>query len=88
MKEIPLKYTNVKETSQNFGDELATIKLRYKKPDEDKSVEMQQIVKNSATNFAKTSEDFKFATAVSWFGMVIRESKYIKNKKYLPNILR
>ena len=80
VKEIPLKYTNVKETSQNFGDELATIKLRYKKPDEDKSVEMQQIVKNSATNFAKTSEDFKFVTAVSWFGLVLRNSKYIKDK--------
>lgn len=80
VKEIPLKYTNTKENSQNFGDELATIKLRYKKPDEDKSVEMQQIVKNSATNFAKTSEDFKFASAVSWFGLVLRDSKYIKDK--------
>ena len=41
---------------------------------------MQQIVKNSATNFAKTSEDFKFVTAVSWFGLVLRNSKYIKDK--------
>lgn len=80
VKEIPLKYTNTKENSQNFGDELATIKLRYKKPVEENSVEMQQIVKNSPTNFAKTSEDFKFASAVSWFGLVLRDSKYINDK--------
>ena len=80
LKEIPLKYSTTKENSHNFGDELATIKLRFKKPDEENSVEMQQVIKNSPSNFAKTSEDFKFASAVSWFGLVLRDSKYIKDK--------
>ena len=80
VKEIPLKYSKPNENSQNFGDELATIKLRYKKPDEDKSVEIQQIVKNKAEQFPQASSDFKFATAVSWFGLVLRDSKYLSNK--------
>ncbi|SFH91365.1 vWA domain-containing protein [Halpernia frigidisoli] len=80
VKEIPLKYSKTNENTQNFGDELATIKLRYKKPDEDKSVEIQQIVKNKSENFNQTSPDFKFASAVSWFGLVLRDSKFIKDK--------
>ena len=80
VNEIPLKYSDTKENSQNFGDELATIKLRYKKPDEDKSIEIQQIVKNKPENFSPTSADFKFATSVSWFGLVLRDSKYLTNQ--------
>jgi Ca-activated chloride channel family protein len=35
-EEIPLKYSNVPETSTTYNDELATIKFRYKKPDGEK----------------------------------------------------
>lgn len=80
VKDLNLKYSKSRENSQNFGDELATIKLRYKKPNEDKSVEIQQIIKNKSENFAQTSSDYKFASAVSWFGLVLRDSKFIKDK--------
>jgi Ca-activated chloride channel family protein len=74
-----LKYT--KNTNDgNFSDELATVKFRYKKPDGDTSSEIVQIVKNSNENISSASDDFKFASAVAWFGLVLRNSDLIKNK--------
>jgi Ca-activated chloride channel family protein len=78
-KESDLKYT--KNTNDgNFSDELATVKFRYKKPDGDTSSEIVQIVKNSYENLSSASDDFKFASAVAWFGLVLRNSDLIKNK--------
>ncbi|WP_262152311.1 vWA domain-containing protein [Chryseobacterium foetidum] len=78
-KESDLKYT--KNTNDgNFSDELATVKFRYKKPDGDTSSEIVQVVKNSNESFSSASEDFKFASAVAWFGLVLRNSDLIKNK--------
>ncbi len=78
-KETDLKYT--KNTSDdNFGDELATVKFRYKKPDGDTSSEIVQIVKNSDESISYASSDFKFASSVAWFGLVLRDSKLINLK--------
>ncbi|MGC5745526.1 VWA domain-containing protein [Chryseobacterium sp. NFX27] len=78
-KASKLKYTKT-SNSQNFGDELATVKFRYKKPDEDKSVEIIQVVKNSGEPITSASPDFKFASSVAWFGLVLRDSKLISKK--------
>ncbi|WP_394776224.1 von Willebrand factor type A domain-containing protein [Flavobacterium sp.] len=75
-----LKYTKVKETDNNYKDELATIKFRYKKPDGDKSIEIVQVIENKAVALEKASDDFKFSTAVAWFGLKLRDSKLISNK--------
>ncbi|NML69218.1 VWA domain-containing protein [Chryseobacterium sp. RP-3-3] len=83
-KESKLKYTTT-SNSQNFGDELATVKFRYKKPDEDKSIEINQVVKNSEESITSASPDFKFASSVAWFGLVLRDSKLI-GKKDLSDI--
>ncbi|MGE8556586.1 MAG: YfbK domain-containing protein [Chryseobacterium jejuense] len=77
--ESDLKYTQ-NTSSKAFGDELATIKFRYKKPNEDTSKEISQIVKNTNSKMSSSSPDFKFASSVAWFGLVLRESKLIKNK--------
>lgn len=83
-KDTDLKYT--KNTSDdNFGDELATVKFRYKKPDGYTSSEIVQVVKNSDESIASASSDFKFASSVAWFGLVLRNSKLI-NLKYLTKI--
>lgn len=81
-KKSKLKYSTTSKT-QKFGDELATIKFRYKKPAGTKSSEMIQIVKNSSVTNAKASSDFKFAASVAWFGLVLRESKLIKKKNLM-----
>jgi Ca-activated chloride channel family protein len=74
-----LKYTKVKETDNNYKNELATIKFRYKKPDGDKSIEIVQVIENKAVALEKASDDFKFSTAVAWFGLKLRDSKLISN---------
>ncbi len=77
IKETPdLKYTN-QQITKNYGDELLTVKFRYKKPQESKSIEMIHILK---TNNTTVSQDFNFAASVAWFGLKIRKSKYLSNK--------
>lgn len=77
-KENDLKYTK-NTNDENFNDELATIKFRYKKPDGDKSSEIIQVVKNTNDSLSSSSDDFKFASSVAWFGLVLRNSKLISN---------
>jgi Ca-activated chloride channel family protein len=75
-----LKYTKVEPTGNNFNDELATIKFRYKKPDGDKSIEMVQIIENKSNLLENASDDLKFTASVAWFGLKLRDSKLISNK--------
>ncbi|RXR18359.1 VWA domain-containing protein [Flavobacterium amnicola] len=76
-----LKYTSNETVSTSNSDELATIKFRYKKPDREKSIEMVQVIPNTSKSLKATSPDFKFASSVAWFGMKLRDSKYIENKE-------
>ncbi|MGY3794731.1 YfbK domain-containing protein [Aquimarina sp. 433] len=76
LKYIPeLKYTDTKN-NKDFGDELLTVKFRYKRPQEKKSIELVHILN---TNNKEVSKDFNFAASVAWFGMKIRKSKYLVN---------
>jgi Ca-activated chloride channel family protein len=75
-----LKYTTVPESTNNYAGELATVKFRYKKPDGDKSIEMVKVIENKSVSLEKSSDDFKFSTAVAWFGLKLRDSKLITNK--------
>jgi Ca-activated chloride channel family protein len=74
-----LKYTITTPTN-NSNHELATIKFRYKQPHGSKSMEMIKTVENKAISLFNTSTDFKFGTAVAWFGLTLRESEYVPNK--------
>jgi Ca-activated chloride channel homolog len=75
-----LKYTTVPESTNNYSGELATVKFRYKKPDGDKSIEIVKVIENKSVSLEKSSDDFKFSTAVAWFGLKLRDSKLITNK--------
>ncbi|WP_160140196.1 YfbK domain-containing protein [Chryseobacterium sp. c4a] len=83
-KDTNLKYSSSFST-KNFGNELATIKFRYKKPGEETSKEITEVIKKEALSESKVSPDFKFASSVAWFGLVLRDSKLIKSKD-LKNI--
>ncbi|MNL04543.1 hypothetical protein D3C87_1251120 [compost metagenome] len=74
-----LKYTKTPKVAENHSDELATVKFRYKKPDGNKSSEIVNIIADKKTDLENSSPDFKFTTAVSWFGLKLRDSKYIAN---------
>ncbi|MDR1783558.1 MAG: von Willebrand factor type A domain-containing protein [Dysgonamonadaceae bacterium] len=55
--------------------ELLTVKLRYKKPDEDTSRKMEVSVLASAFH-SMSSKDFNFAAAVAMFGQLLRDSDF------------
>jgi len=77
---IDLKYSKTEKASTTFGNELATIKFRYKKPDGEKSIEMVQVIENKSIPLENSSDDFKFSAAVAWFGLKLRDSKLVHNK--------
>nr|WP_255596585.1 VWA domain-containing protein [Flavobacterium potami] len=74
-----LKYTKTQKSDGNYSEELATVKFRYKKPDGNKSIEIVNVIADKKTSLENSSPDFKFTTAVSWFGLKLRDSKYIAN---------
>ena len=75
-----LKYSTPQSANGNYSNELATIKFRHKKPDEEVSKEIVKVIPNIALPFASTSGDFKFSAAVAWFGLKLRDSKLVPNK--------
>lgn len=77
-QDVDLKYSK-SESQTEFGDELATVKFRYKNPDEDVSKELIQTIKDSKNQLNNASSDFKFASSVAWFGLVLRQSEFIKD---------
>lgn len=74
-----LKYSKTKTENGNYNNELATVKFRYKKPDGDKSTELIQTINNKLVGLQSSSVDFKFSSAVAWFGLKLKESKLITN---------
>lgn len=58
---------------------MLTAKLRYKKPNNDKSELIQRSARDEGKQFASASPDFKFAAAVAEFGMLLRESEFKGN---------
>lgn len=59
------------------SDELATIKLRYKKPKSAKSKLLELAVKDKGVEWMNSSEMFRFSAAVAAYSLILRESKYI-----------
>lgn len=64
------------EKALNSND-LVTLKLRYKQPDGEKSTLIVNAVKNEPIDLFDTSNDFRFAAAVSEFGMLLRKSEHL-----------
>jgi Ca-activated chloride channel family protein len=70
-----LKYVETKlKSTASESDEIMNVKLRYKAPDGDKSKLITQPVVDSHVPLEKTSDDFRFASAVAEFGLLIRDS--------------
>lgn len=73
----PLVFQN---TNLVPSDDLAVFRLRYKEPDdgaeESKLVETRLNATTLIKPLAESDEDFRFATAVAEFGMLLRDSPY------------
>lgn len=56
--------------------ETVVVKVRYKLPDEDRSKPFQVGAEDRGLDFSRSSNDFKFASAVAGFGMLLRHSPH------------
>lgn len=78
-----LKYqSNKVEKISSTTNELMTIKLRYKKPDEEVSKLIVHPLVDSNIALAKTSDNFRWSASVAAFGMLLRDSEYCKDYSY------
>ena len=60
----------------NNANEVMTVKFRYKKPAEDKSLLLEKIISGSPVAFNNAGNNIKLAAAVAKFGMMLRGSEY------------
>ena len=82
-----LKYSHPAEEkperyASDGSKELLTLKLRYKQPDGDKSKLLEFLVTDNGKSFSRASGDFRFATAVAEFGMLLRDSEFKGDSSY------
>lgn len=68
------------------GDEVATVKFRYKKPNETKSILLEEVIPYADHNISEISDNFKFSAAVASFGMLLRDSEHKGNASYKSTI--
>ena len=69
-----LKYQTPKGHVANHADELMTVKLRYKQPSAKTSSLLTRVVMD-VNDAVSASRDFRFASAVAAFGMLLRDSE-------------
>jgi len=79
----PLKYQKpAKGQKTTLKNEIMTIKFRYKEPDADESKLIVHPLVDTKIPLNQTSENFRFATAVAQFGMLLRNSEFKGNATY------
>lgn len=77
-----LLYQQLHLTELGKGNELLTVKVRYKKPTDSKSIKFELAVSNTTTSFTNASTEMQFAVSVAMFGMKLRNSPFVKNISY------
>lgn len=78
-----LKYQENKKikTSEDYK-EMLTVKLRYKEPNSNSGKLIQEAVIDRAIPFENTSTNFRFASSVAEFGMLLRQSDFKQAASY------
>lgn len=79
---VKLKYTRTKVELNDSLNEVLTVKVRYKKPKSSSSIEINQVLMPSQKSFEKASDDFRLASGVALFGMLLRDSEFAANGNY------
>lgn len=70
------KAEKTSEDHETFNDELMFVKLRYKLPDGKKSSLLKSPVVYKADAKSTPSADFRFASSVALFGLLLKESSF------------
>ena len=85
----PLRYQQVQIKNDpnlqinQFSDELALVKLRYKPVNSEKSqLITQAVMANQITEFKQQSDDFRFATSVVGFAHLLKQSHFWQDMSY------
>lgn len=79
-KTDPLKYqTTQVNPFASATKEWMTVKFRYKHPDQEVSQLIVNTLAEQEVSLERASENFKWSAAVAGFGMILRESEYIRN---------
>lgn len=77
----PLKYQTVVPNDQSNLDELMTVKFRYKKPDENRSKLITNVIMQQDLEL-EMSADLSFSSAVAMFGMLLRNSEHAGDSSF------
>nr|WP_211242734.1 VWA domain-containing protein [Sinimarinibacterium sp. CAU 1509] len=79
----PLRYGATPGT-EAVSDELAFLRLRYKRPGEDRSqlIERPLRLRDQLAGVDRTDADFRFAAAVAGFGQLLRGGRYTESFGY------
>jgi Ca-activated chloride channel family protein len=78
-----LKYQKNEPVTELSTNEMATVKIRYKKPDGNSSSLIKTVVySDSFKDFEKASSDTRFAVTVAAAGMLLKNSKETGNLKW------
>jgi len=77
-----LKYQQNNQPKKVFNEEMMTVKFRYKKPDENTSRLIVKTVNNKYMSWEKTSDQFRFASAVAQMGMLLSHSQFKGDGSY------
>lgn len=76
-----LKYQSGSLTDEAYGNEWLTLSVRYKEPDGDKSKLLEYPITSDYYTL-HPSDDFKFASCVTEFSMLLRDSEYAGRSSY------
>ena len=87
-KNDALKYQKTDASDLGKTDEMLTLKIRYKKPDSDKSILFDMPIKNTSKPLADCSENLRFASAVAEFGLLLRNSEFKGKASYREVVAR
>jgi len=83
----PLKYQQTPSIDKSaFGNEVMTVKFRYKDPKESSSKLITHIVSDKKIPISSASENCKFSISVAEFGMILRDSKF-KGQSNFKNVM-
>ncbi|MBN1780623.1 von Willebrand factor type A domain-containing protein [bacterium] len=74
---MDLKYqtTQIKKDAEK-SDEVLTVRIRYKPPDGDTSLEFSKVLKRGPEDPGQLSDNFRFSAAVAEFAMILRDSEF------------
>lgn len=79
----PLKYQTTKiDPSATKSKELMTVKFRYKHPESETSKLIVHPMTDNQVTLNQTSDNFRWSASVAAFGMLLRESEYVKSYTY------